>query len=174
MNLYKTNDSYEKLVKCQKNSEYTPGNLLDYWYHQICYKLIHIDLSRQSSPHPPAKINFLGKFNGRWWCSNVFYCCKAAKHYSKLFFRFITCNKIIQTIKYHKTYKVLNLLNEASNSRFVTINWNISDQPNIGNETIYNTEVLTANRCCFNDAYILVRGDITVVAAEQLGTIYSL
>ena len=26
----KTNDSYEKLVKCQKNSEYTPGNLLDY------------------------------------------------------------------------------------------------------------------------------------------------
>lgn len=56
----------------------------------------------------------------------------------------------------------------------MTINWNINDQPNIGNETIYNTEVLAANLCCFNDAYILVRGDIAVVAAEQLGTIYSL
>ena len=30
---------------------------------------------------------------------------------------------------------------------------------------IYNTEVLKSNLCDYNDAYILVRGDITVTAA---------
>ena len=29
----------------------------------------------------------------------------------------------------------------------------------------YNTEILKSNLCDYNDAYILVRGDITVVAA---------
>ena len=34
-----------------------------------------------------------------------------------------------------------------------------------GNETIYNTEVLKSNLCDYNDAYILVKGYITVKAA---------
>ena len=43
--------------------------------------------------------------------------------------------------------KLLNLLNEANEFKFVTRKWNIvSDNSkanyNIGNETIYNTEVL--------------------------------
>ena len=45
-----------------------------------------------------------------------------------------------------KHQKTLNLLNEASNSKFVLKKWNIShDQSNasydVGNEIIYNTEV---------------------------------
>ena len=43
----------------------------------------------------------------------------------------------------------------------------VSDQSNrnynVGNEVIYNTEVLKSNLCDCNNAYILVRGDITVV-----------
>ena len=39
----------------------------------------------------------------------------------------------------------------------------VNDQLNanyyIGNEIIYNTEVLKSNLCDYNDAYILVRGD---------------
>ena len=63
-----------------------------------------------------------------------------------------------------------NLLNEASDSKFMTTKWNIvNDQSdanyNVGNEVIYNTEVLKFNLCDYNDAYILVRGDITVIAA---------
>ena len=66
--------------------------------------------------------------------------------------------------------KILNSLNEASDSKFVTRKWNIfNDQSNAnydaGNEIIYNTEVLKSNLCDYNDAYILVRGDITVTAA---------
>ena len=62
----------------------------------------------------------------------------------------------------------MNLLNEASDSRFVTRKRNIvTDQSSanydVGNEIIYNTEVLKSNLCDCNDAYVLVRGDITVV-----------
>ena len=32
-----------------------------------------------------------------------------------------------------------------------------------GNEIIYNTEVLKSNLCDYNNAYILVTGDITIV-----------
>ena len=54
--------------------------------------------------------------------------------------------------------KILNLLNEANNSNFVTRKWNIfNDQSNInydvGNKIIYNTEVLKSNFCDYNDAY---------------------
>ena len=66
--------------------------------------------------------------------------------------------------------KTLNLLNEAKDSKFATRKWNIfNGQSNanydIRNEIIYNTEVLKSNLCDYNDAYILVRGGITVKAA---------
>ena len=65
---------------------------------------------------------------------------------------------------------VLNLLNEDSASKFVTRKWNIVNYESntncdVGNEIIYNTEVLKSNLCDYNDACILVRGDITVTAA---------
>ena len=64
--------------------------------------------------------------------------------------------------------KVLNLLNGASNSKFVTRKWSIfNDQSNanysVGNEIIYNTNVLKSNLCDYSDAYILVRSDITII-----------
>ena len=36
------------------------GNLLDYLYHQKCYKLIGIDLSRQKNETILQQINFVG------------------------------------------------------------------------------------------------------------------
>ena len=51
----------EKLVEMSRNDNYTTGNLLDYLYHQKYYKLICIDLSRQTSTSIPDQINFTGK-----------------------------------------------------------------------------------------------------------------
>ena len=67
--------------------------------------------------------------------------------------------------------KILNLLNEANDSKFVTRKWNIvNDQSNAnydaGNETVFNTEVLKSNLCHYNDAYILVRGNITIIGHQ--------
>ena len=61
--------------------------------------------------------------------------------------------------------KTVNLLNEISGSKFVTKKWKIaSDQLSknydLGSEVIYYTEVLNSNLCDFNDACILVRGNI--------------
>ena len=53
--------------------------------------------------------------------------------------------------------KILNLLNEARDSKFVARKWNIvNDQSNVnyheGNEIICNTEMLKYNLCDYNDA----------------------
>ena len=53
--------------------------------------------------------------------------------------------------------KVLNLLNEAADSKFQTKKWNIAINKsnanyNIENEIIYNTEILKSNLCGYNDA----------------------
>ena len=57
--------------------------------------------------------------------------------------------------------KILNLLNQANGSKSVTRKWNIfNNQSNvnydIGNEIIFNAEVLKSNLCDYNDAYILL------------------
>ena len=66
--------------------------------------------------------------------------------------------------------KILNLLNEANDSKFVTREWNIVNDNSKSNydttnEITYNIEILKCNLCDYNNAYILVRGDITVIAA---------
>ena len=66
----------------------------------------------------------------------------------------------------------MNLLTEASDSRFVTRKWNIvNDQSNanydVGNKTIYDKEVLKSNLCDHSDAYILVRNNIFIIVRSQ-------
>ena len=56
--------------------------------------------------------------------------------------------------------KILNWLNKASDSKFVTRKWNIVNDTSKsnygrGNEIIYNTVVLKSNLCAYNNAYIL-------------------
>ena len=54
-------EAYEKLIEMSRNDDYTTGNLLDFSYHQNYYKLIGIDLSRQTNMSIPQQINFVGK-----------------------------------------------------------------------------------------------------------------
>ena len=63
--------------------------------------------------------------------------------------------------------KILNLLNEENDSKFVTKKWNIINdhsKPNygVGNVGTYNTEILKSDLCDYNDAHISVTGDITL------------
>ena len=67
-----------------------------------------------------------------------------------------------------KHQKILNLLNEWNDSKFVKRKWNIVNGQSDRNydartEIIYNTELLKSNLCDYNDAYILVRGNLTIV-----------
>ena len=70
-----------------------------------------------------------------------------------------------------KQQKILNWLNEANDSKLVTRKWNIvndSSKSNYDatNEITYNTEILESNLRDYNDAYILVRDDVTFIAAS--------
>ena len=63
-------------------------------------------------------------------------------------------------------------MNEGSDSKFVTTKWNIVNNQSytnhdVGNEIIYNTEVLKSNLFDYNDAFILVSGDITDAAVHE-------
>ena len=43
------------------NNNYTTGNLLDFAYYKENYKLIAIDLSKQTKIKDPQQINVIGK-----------------------------------------------------------------------------------------------------------------
>ena len=67
-----------------------------------------------------------------------------------------------------ESQKISNLLNEASNSQFVTRKWNIvNDLSNVNyaeeNGFICSTEVWKPNLYNFNDACIVVRRHITKI-----------
>ena len=67
--------------------------------------------------------------------------------------------------------KVLNLLNEANDSKFAKRKWNIATDNSKANydavnEITFNTEVLKSNLCDYNDAYILLRGNITIIGHQ--------
>ena len=53
-------EAYEKIID---NNDYTTGNLLDYAYYKKHYKLIAIDLSKQTKLKDPQQINFIGKLD---------------------------------------------------------------------------------------------------------------
>ena len=70
-------------------------------------------------------------------------------------------------------------MNETNDSKFVTREWNIvNDKSNakydVGNEIIYNIQVLKSSLCDYNDAYILAKGSITVTAAPVTQMLYKI
>ena len=56
---------YEKITEMSRNNDYTTGNLLDYAYFKENYKLIAIDLSKQTELKDPQQISFIGKLEGQ-------------------------------------------------------------------------------------------------------------
>ena len=54
-------ETYEKIIEMSNNNDYTTGNLLDFAYFKENYKLIAIDLSKQTKLKDPQQISFIGK-----------------------------------------------------------------------------------------------------------------
>ena len=54
-------EASEKIIDMSNNNNYTTGNLLDFAYYKENYKLIAIDLSKQTKIKDPQQINFIGK-----------------------------------------------------------------------------------------------------------------
>ena len=54
-------EAYKKIIDMSNNNDYATGNLLDFAYFKENYKLIAIDLSKQTKLKDPQQINFIGK-----------------------------------------------------------------------------------------------------------------
>ena len=54
-------EACEKIIDMSNNNDYTTGNLMDFGYLKINYKLIAIDLSKQTKLKDPQQISFIGK-----------------------------------------------------------------------------------------------------------------
>ena len=58
-------EAYEKITEMSKNNDYTAGNLLDLVYFKEHYRIIAIDLSKQTKLKDSQQINFIGKPEGQ-------------------------------------------------------------------------------------------------------------
>ena len=58
-------EAYEKIIEISNNNDYATDNLLDFAYYKENYKLIAIDLSKQTKLKDPQQINFIGKIEGQ-------------------------------------------------------------------------------------------------------------
>ena len=56
-------EAYEKIMSMNRNNDYATGNLLDYFKEN--YRLIAIDLSKQTKLKDPQQTNFIGKLEGQ-------------------------------------------------------------------------------------------------------------
>ena len=56
-------EAYEKIIDMSNNNDYTTGNLLDFAYFKKHYKLIAIDLNKQTKLKDPQQISFTGKLS---------------------------------------------------------------------------------------------------------------
>ena len=59
-------ETYEKIIDMSNNNNnYMTGNLLDFAYYKDNYRLIAIDLSKQTKIKDPQQINFIGQIEGQ-------------------------------------------------------------------------------------------------------------
>ena len=54
-------EAYQKIIEMSNNNDYTIGNLLDFGYFKKIYRLIAINLSKQTKLKDPQQISFIGK-----------------------------------------------------------------------------------------------------------------
>ena len=65
--------AYEKIIEISKNNDYTTGDLLDFSYFKENYRLIPIDVSKQTKWKDPQQINFIGKLEGKGNVATMFF-----------------------------------------------------------------------------------------------------
>ena len=67
-------EAYEKIGDMSNNNDYTTGNFLDFaYFKKHYYKLIAIDLSKQTKLKDPQQINFIGKLENQDHGATMFF-----------------------------------------------------------------------------------------------------
>ena len=61
----KNEEAYKKIIDMSNNNDYTTGKLLGFAYFKENYRLIAINLSKQTKLKDPKQISFIGKLLNR-------------------------------------------------------------------------------------------------------------
>ena len=69
----KNEEAYEKIIDMGNDNDYTTGNLFDFAYFRKNYRLIAIDLSKQTKLKDPQQINFIGKLENQVNRATIFF-----------------------------------------------------------------------------------------------------
>ena len=72
-------EAYEKIIEVSNNNDYTTGNLLDVAYFKENYRLIAIDLIKQTKLKDPQQINFIGKLGNQNHGATMFFIIEISK-----------------------------------------------------------------------------------------------
>ena len=65
--------TYEKIIEMTRNNEYKTGNLLDFAYFKVHYRLIATDLNKQTKLKDPQQISFIGKLENQIHGATMFF-----------------------------------------------------------------------------------------------------
>ena len=86
-------EAYKKIIDMSNNNDYTTGNLLDFAYFKENYKLIAIDLSKQTKLKDLQQINFIGKLENQDHGATMFFIIEKSEektfYFSQNFFTII-------------------------------------------------------------------------------------
>ena len=109
-------EAYEKIIEMSRNNDYITGNLFDFAYFKENYRLIAIDLSKQTKLKDPQQINFIGKLLKNTGATMFFIIEKSEETTFEFLQKF--CEHLIKM----ETQKIVNLLNSSENeySEFAT------------------------------------------------------
>ena len=115
----KNEEAYEKIIEMSRNNDYTTGNLLDFAYFKENYRLIAIDLSKQTKLKDPQQINFIDKLENQANGATVFFIMEKSEETA-----FEFSQNSAKILKKKQTKKIVNLLNSSENeySKFATKN----------------------------------------------------
>ena len=158
----------EKIIEISNNNDYATGNLLDFAYFKENYKLIAIDLSKQTKLKGPQQINFIGKLGNQDRRATMIFIIEKLEETT-----FDFSQNSVTIIQIMVTQKIVNLLNGSANenSKFTTKKWYIIGSEAKGNylpdnEIKFLASSLELSLCDYSDAYILVTGNITVTGGN--------
>ena len=84
-------EAYEKIIDMSRNNDYRTGNLLDFANFKNNYRLIAIDLSKQTNLKNPQQINFIGKLENQTNGATMFFIIKKSEETTLKFWKnFVT------------------------------------------------------------------------------------
>ena len=99
-------EAYKKVIEMSKNNDYTTGNLLDFAYFKEHYKLIAIDLSKQTKWKDPQQINFIRKLENQAHGATIFSIIEKSEE---------TTFEFLQNSVKMEAQKTVNLLDSCEN-----------------------------------------------------------